>query len=100
MDGEERVKNSKWKIYMWIAYWPWSGLWTLIHDPIKRILKFIYRQIKGLLKNIYDRQFADVKSDFLTPEDLQKEEERLRVQSENAVQLKVAKYDYDKNSDV
>jgi hypothetical protein len=69
MDGEEKVANSKWKIYMWIVYWPWSGLWTLIHDPIKRILKFIYRQIKGLLKNIYDRQFADVKSDFLTPEE-------------------------------
>ena len=43
----------------WIIYWPFSGLWTLINDPVKRIAQGIYMQIEVLLQRISDNVFKN-----------------------------------------
>lgn len=60
-DIPPRVKNHKGRITLWIAYWPWSALWTLTHDPITKMVVAIYHRIGGLLQHMSDRVFADVK---------------------------------------
>ena len=37
------------KLIFWGAYWPISMAWTLINDPIKRLLKFLFTELfKGV----------------------------------------------------
>lgn len=45
--------KPKWKkhipiFHLWIGYWPWSMLWTVIHDPVKKILKAISRLLNRI----------------------------------------------------
>jgi len=42
--------RNKSRISVWIAYWPFSALWTLINDPVRRIV----RQIRQLLQSAYE----------------------------------------------
>lgn len=62
--GEPFVKpiasENKSRIMGWIAYWPWSGLWTLINDPFRKICTFLYQRIKGFLQDIADKIYADI----------------------------------------
>lgn len=41
------VANNWSKFSIWGLYWPFSMLWTLIDDPIKRIFKFIVMNVVG-----------------------------------------------------
>lgn len=43
-------RKYKNKIASWIVHWPWSLIWTLLDDPIKRFLRFVFRH----LPKIYD----------------------------------------------
>lgn len=61
-------KNNKSRIYVWIAYWPWSGVWTLINDPVKRIVEFCYDCIVHTLESITARVWVGI-------EDLDKKKE-------------------------
>lgn len=52
-------------IFVWIAYWPWSCLWTLINDPVRRACSFTYEYITGLLERISKNAWAGTERDFL-----------------------------------
>ena len=52
--------DNKSRILMWMAYWPWSAFWTLINDSVKKVYKFIYENISGLLLRISKAAFKDV----------------------------------------
>jgi hypothetical protein len=54
------VRDNKSRIMGWMMYWPWSGLWTLINDPIRRAFRIAYRNIQGLLQSISDRIYKDI----------------------------------------
>jgi len=47
------------RIILWMAYWPFSALWTLINDPLKRIWRFTFNRITAFLTWISNRAFAD-----------------------------------------
>lgn len=51
------VRDHKSRIMTWMCFWPFSMVWTLINDPIRRIFKAIYSRIKGMLQRIADRAF-------------------------------------------
>ncbi|GEM_PF-1684811 len=70
-DIPPKPKNHKGDITMWIAYWPWSMTWTLLNDPIKRIGKWVYRKISGILESISLKVFAGTENDLLTSEQVQ-----------------------------
>lgn len=57
------ASKSKEKIIRWMTFWPWSMVWTLINDPIKKLFKSIYRRIEGLLQKISDNAWAGVEED-------------------------------------
>lgn len=54
------VKDNKDKIILWMVYWPWSAIWTIINDPVRRFFDFVYMRISGLYQKISDRIFKDV----------------------------------------
>ena len=62
-----KARDHKARILTWMIYWPWSGLWTLINDPIKKLFKAIYRELQAQYQKIADSVFADVKDDFRAP---------------------------------
>ena len=58
------VNRNKGRIISWMTYWPWSGLWTLINDPIRRTFRFLYGRISSTLQRMSDHMFADIQTDL------------------------------------
>jgi len=44
--------NKKSIIVSWIAYWPMSIAATLLNDPIRRLMSFIYDRISGIFQKM------------------------------------------------
>lgn len=59
-----KVSNYKTQIFLWIAYWPLSFIWTIINDPVRKITNRIYNNIHTWLQSISDRYFKDTEQDF------------------------------------
>lgn len=55
-----QVLENKNLIIGWMIYWPFSALWTLINDPVKRAFTWIYYRISNRLQQISDRLFQVV----------------------------------------
>ena len=47
--------RHKTRFLSWITYWPWSLIWTMINDPLKRLVKRIYQELLGTYQKITDR---------------------------------------------
>lgn len=62
-----KARDHKARILTWMIYWPWSGIWTLINDPVKKLFKAIYAELQAQYQKIADKVFADVKDDFRAP---------------------------------
>ena len=56
------AKDHKARIIAWMTYWPASMAWTLVNDPIRHTVEFLYSRIGNLLQGMSDRTFADVES--------------------------------------
>lgn len=61
-----KVSDYKEKIYGWMIYWPLSGVWTLLNDPVRRIVETIYNSISGSLQSISDKAFSDYEKEILS----------------------------------
>lgn len=48
------------RILMWIGHWPFSMLWTLINDPVRRIVEWLYGRLKNIYRAISKSAFADI----------------------------------------
>ena len=66
------VSTHKSKIMVWMFYWPFSAVWTILDHPIKRIFVFIYGRIRSKLQEMSDKIFAP-----LTEQERQREATRL-----------------------
>lgn len=53
------AKQNKSLILTWMFYWPFSGVWTLINDPVRRIFQRIYVKLEGVYQKITDSAFTD-----------------------------------------
>ena len=62
--GVPQVGEEKSRIMTWMAYWPWSMVWTIVNDPIRKIFRHIFKSIQEFLQRISDRVFRDVIKDF------------------------------------
>lgn len=60
IDLYPQVGKHKSRIYLWMTYWPWSMLWTLINDPIRKLFRMMYNGISDFMQLISDRTWADV----------------------------------------
>ena len=54
-----KALENKGKIMMWMTHWPFSFVWTVLNDPIRRAFQAIYSRVAGLLQKISDMVFKD-----------------------------------------
>lgn len=45
------------RILRWMTFWPWSFVWTMISDPIRRAFKMIYQRLAGVFTSISENAF-------------------------------------------
>lgn len=48
----------------WATYWPCSMFWTLLNDPLRKMLKHTMNQLKGVYESIASRSWQGVDKDF------------------------------------
>lgn len=63
-DGRILVRRHKARVMSWMMYWPWSGLWYLIHDFVKEVFEHVYRLVHDIFQRISDYALRDIKKDF------------------------------------
>ncbi len=56
--------GHKEQIVCWVAYWPWSGFWTLMNDPIRRLFDRIYDSVAGFLGEISDQVYKGINEEL------------------------------------
>jgi len=52
------ARQNRSNIVGWMAFWPWSALWTIIDDPIKRMYRAMARSLERVFDNISRRMFG------------------------------------------
>jgi hypothetical protein len=65
------VGAHKSEIMIWMFYWPFSAVWTVLDHPVKRIFLFIYNRIKARMQEMANKIFEP-----LTQQQRQREAER------------------------
>ena len=63
------VSRNKRRILLWMAWWPWSAIWTVINDPVRKIFRTLYNSIKGWLQAVADRMYRDIDKELDPEED-------------------------------
>lgn len=43
------VSNSTRHIAFWMGYWPWSAFWTLLNNPLKKMLGGLWRRLHTMI---------------------------------------------------
>lgn len=51
--------NNKRRITAWMSFWPFSMAGTIINDPIRRLFKFLFNQLKASYQRIADHVFRN-----------------------------------------
>lgn len=56
-------RRYKGRITTWMTYWPWSLVWTMINDPIRKAFNMIFRKLSTVFSGISEGAFKgmDVK---------------------------------------
>lgn len=52
--------NHKARIIHWMTYWPISGIWTLISNPVRKMANRIFYKLEKVYQNISDRIMVDI----------------------------------------
>lgn len=65
-----KVRDHKADVMTWMTFWPWSLLWTLLNDPVRRFFQHVYWQISAALQSISDRYWKDKAGHMPTAEEL------------------------------
>jgi hypothetical protein len=47
--------NNKDRFFGWTLYWPFSGIWTLLDDPLRAAFEFMYEQFGQIYTKIAQR---------------------------------------------
>ncbi len=58
------ARKHKSTILMWMTHWPFSAVWTILNDPIRRIFMRIYACLTGTLQKVSDKVFANTEVEF------------------------------------
>lgn len=60
LNKKPRARDNKARILTWTIYWPWSFVWTIIDDPLKKFFKYIYKKLQAVYQKIADKIYAGV----------------------------------------
>jgi hypothetical protein len=64
LDVHPLAAHHKAGIVRWMSYWPWSLVWTVLKDPVRKAFLSIYHQIQAHLQEISDRAFKGIEADL------------------------------------
>jgi hypothetical protein len=64
LDVQPLAAGHKARILWWMSYWPWSALYTLLKDPVRKAFLSIYHHLADYLQEISDKTFRGVEADF------------------------------------
>ena len=53
-----QISDNKARITSWIVWWPWSALWTVLNDPIRRLAEFMYERLQTSYQAVANHVFA------------------------------------------
>jgi hypothetical protein len=53
-----KAANNKARITAWMAFWPFSVVGTLVNDPVRRLVDFLFTQFKALYQRMSDALFS------------------------------------------
>lgn len=59
-----QASENKKLITTWISHWPISVFWTMLNDPIKKFINYIFESISHLFQGMSNKIFKGVKTDF------------------------------------
>lgn len=57
------VRDNKSRIMTWMCFWPFSFVWTMINDPVRKVFTAIYMRIKDTLQKMSDKAFEGLEPD-------------------------------------
>lgn len=60
LNKKPRARDNKARILTWTIYWPWSFVWTIIDDPLKKLFKYIYKKLQAVYQKIADKVYVGV----------------------------------------
>ena len=60
--------RNKARITRWMAYWPFSMIWSLLDDIIRKVFRHIQKWLGNLMDRITEHVFRGVDDDFDVPE--------------------------------
>lgn len=63
------INENKRKILTWMVYWPWSFVWTILNDPVTKLFKQIFNQLRFIYEEITARAYASLEDDLAAAED-------------------------------
>ncbi len=66
------ARDHKSRIVAWMTYWPWSAFWTILNDPVRKAMRFIYNRISGVLNKISKFAYRNTSNDVLSKDELTK----------------------------
>lgn len=52
--------DNKARITAWITFWPMSAVGTLLDDPLRRLVEFIFSKLKNVYEIMSRRMFKDI----------------------------------------
>lgn len=55
------VSSNKGRITNWMMYWPFSLIWTVIDEPVKKSFRWIYSKLEGKYNSISESITKDLK---------------------------------------
>jgi len=58
LNRKPEAKKFKRRIMIWMVHWPWSCIWTIINDPIKKLFKYIFRKLQAFYQRIADKAYC------------------------------------------
>jgi hypothetical protein len=58
--SKPNAAESKDTILRWMTFWPWSMIWTLINDPIKKAFREIFRRLQARFQAIADKAWDGI----------------------------------------
>lgn len=61
------AEEHKDRILGWLMYWPFSLVWTVINDPLKRLFQEIFHAIRAQYQRMADRIYRNVQEELMDP---------------------------------
>lgn len=52
------------RIVQWMVFWPWSALWTLLNDPLRRLFNYIFTYLRATYQRIAIKVYGNVNDEM------------------------------------